>query len=220
MDPVPPDFDPNAYYRLINLALGPSQSLDVYNPPDGSVLFASTGPFQGQIWQLLRADTAGSYFISSNFLGAKLKLDVLPNERGDFVPYLRNFTTDYPQTWTLSPHADALAGNETTWTMSPDFIGSGDGQQVFGVYNDTLGPVLAPYAADDTYQRWSLVAEGLPIDDPTFSSTHLPALATEVCNLLCVQDILVQSSLTPVVGPYHTNQRTNCRPSCTSQSHR
>lgn len=181
-------FDPNQYYRIINLALGPEVSLDVVTPettaPDGTLGLRTSGPFTGQIWQFLgSSDATGSFYISTSFLGAKMKLDALPNSRGDYAPHLRNYTTDYNQTWTLTPHVDALAGNQTTWTMQPDFLAVGSVGAVFSVYNDTLEPYLAhsvPLANNlEKLQRWSVIPEGETIDDPTFSTTHLPALATE-----------------------------------------
>lgn len=189
MDPVQTDFDPNKYYRFINLARGPSVSLDVVNPPDGSLFFGPTGLYGGQVWQLLKADTS-SFYISGQFLGPKLKLDVLPNERGDLSPFLRNYTSDYNQTWTLTPHLDELAWNQTTWTMAPDFIGGGGAQNVVSVYEDTIGtPFLAPYVAYDPHQRWLVVMESIPVNDPTFSLSNLPALATEVCCSLHDQEL-------------------------------
>ncbi|KAJ4404700.1 hypothetical protein N0V82_010443 [Gnomoniopsis sp. IMI 355080] len=184
-------FDSNQYYRLINLALGPEVSLDVAAPqttaPNGSLVVKTSGPFSGQIWQFLEADDApGHFYISSSFLGAKLKLDVLINDRGDYEPHLRNFTTEYNQTWGLTPHMDALSANRTTWTLSPDFVTTGPVGGSFSLYNDTLAPYLSPIEAtdqttdSDKLQRWSVVVEdGALIDDPTYSATHLPALATE-----------------------------------------
>lgn len=188
-------FNSNQYYRIINLALGPEVSLDVAFPqasaPNGSLVIRPTGPYTGQIWQFLELDDAqGHFYISSSFLGAKLKLDLLINERGDWEPHLRNYTTDYNQTWTLTPHVDALGGNKTTWTMQPDFVTVGQVGGLFSLYNDTLAPYLSPItAADqdsstDKLTRWTvLVEEGTTIDDPTYSATHLPALATEVCQI-------------------------------------
>lgn len=188
-------FDPNQYYRIINLALGPEVSLDVAAPqstaPNGSLVIKSSGPYSGQIWQFLESDEArGHFYISSSFLGAKLKLDVLLNSRGDYEPHLRNFTTDYNQTWSLTPHVDALGGNKTTWTLQPDFIATGVVGGRFSLYNDTLEPYLSRISpttdqnsSTEKLTRWSLVVEeGATIDDPTYSATHLPALATEVCD--------------------------------------
>lgn len=184
-------FDPNQYYRLINLAVGPEVSLDVASPqstaPNGTLVLKSSGQYSGQIWQFLEAsDDRGHFYISSSFLGAKLKLDVLLNDRGDYAPHLRNYTTEYNQTWQLTPHVDELGGNRTTWTLQPDFIATGSAGGLFSVYNDTLDPYLARVAPPgqsrslEKFQRWSVVQEGVSIDDPTFSATHLPALATEV----------------------------------------
>lgn len=186
-------FNPNQYYRMINVALGPEVSLDVESPqsraPNGSLVVKPSGPFSGQIWQFLESDEErGHFFISSSFLGAKLKLDVLINGRGDYEPHLRNFTTEYNQTWTLTPHVDALGGNRTTWTMQPDFIAIEPVGGRFSLYNDTLAPYLNRIDVtdqttdEDKFDRWSLVVEeGILVDDPTYSATHLPALATEVC---------------------------------------
>lgn len=187
-------FDPNQYYRIINLDLGPEVSLDVASPqstaPNGSLVIKTSGPYSGQIWQFLESDEApGHFYISSSFLGAKLKLDVLLNSRGDYEPHLRNFTTAYNQTWSLIPHVDALGGNTTTWTLQPDFIAAGVVGGRFSLYNDTLEPYIngvSPTSEQNSttekLARWSLVAEeGVLIDDPTYSATHLPALATEVC---------------------------------------
>lgn len=188
-------FDPNQYYRIINLALGPEVSLDVASPqstaPNGSLVIKSSGPYSGQIWQFLESDEErGHFYISSSFLGAKMKLDVLINSRGDYEPHLRNFTTDYNQTWSLNPHVDALGGNKTTWTLQPDFIAAGAVGGRFSLYNDTLQPYINRISATEQNNstekltRWSLVVEeGATVDDPTFSATHLPALATEVCCL-------------------------------------
>ncbi|CAN8105101.1 unnamed protein product [Discula destructiva] len=168
----------------MNLALGTGVSLDVVNDdrPDGSLIILPTGPFSGQVWQFLEAsDAVGHYYISSEFLGAKRKLDALPNERGDYAPHLRDFSEYYTQTWSLTPYVDALSGNRTTWTMTPDFVTT-DIQgtySVFSAYNDTFDPYLAPFASNDQYQRWLLLPDGTTIDDLTYSATHLPALATE-----------------------------------------
>lgn len=185
MDPAPANFESNKYYRLVNVGLGLSQCLDVANPPDGSLTLGPTGAQQGQIWQLLEAASLEGYYMSSHFLGAKMKLDVLPNERGQFSPWLREYTTNYEQTWTFSPYVDAMNNlNETSWTISPNFIG-GRAPLVFSVRDDATAPVLVPYVDGDAYQRWFVVTEGMPINDPTYSANHLPALATEVrCSVL------------------------------------
>lgn len=188
-------FDPNQYYRITNLALGAELSLDVISPqttePNGTVGLRTSGPFSGQIWQFLEAsDANGHYYISSSFLGAKMKLDILPNSRGDYAPHLRNYTASYEQTWELTPHVDALAGNRTTWTMQPDFLAVGTTGGLFSLYNDSSEPYLAlpvPDGQTDNskkLQRWSVAPEGATIDDPTFSATNLPALATQVCAFL------------------------------------
>lgn len=180
-------FDPNQYYRLTNLAVGGGLSLDVDNPettmPNGSLGLQPTGQFQGQIWQILESTSPGHYFFSTAFLGAKMKLDAVINGRGDWAPQLRNFTMEYNQTWSLTRHIDA--GNRTTWTVMPDFLVNAP--KAFGLYNDnTRKPYLAPLVTGDQIQagaesqRWLVSEEGVTIDDPTFSATHLPALATEV----------------------------------------
>lgn len=185
----PATYDSNQYYRFINLGYGSTWSLDVVNPPDGTLFMGPTGPFAGQLWQLLDAGSVGGasghFYISGYFLGAKMKLDVGINERGDYVPLLVNYTTQYTQTWSLTPHADAIGENRTTWTMAPDFIGAATSgsEEILSVYNDTSLPYLAPQAADaatQTLQRWLVLQDGETIDDPTFSPAHLPALATEV----------------------------------------
>lgn len=186
-------FDPNQYYRLTNVALGGEFSLDVDNPqttpPNGSLSMTADRQVSGQIWQILELNKTGRYFLSSSFLGAKLKLDALINDRGDFAPYLRNYTTEYEQTWELVPLVDT-AHNRTTWRIVPEFLatGSSDGL-AFSVYNDTsMKPYLAPIVPENKIdreaqiQQWLVSEEGVTIDDPTFSSTHLPALATEVCH--------------------------------------
>lgn len=185
-------FDPNQYYRLTNLGLGGEFSLDVDNPqttpPNGSTSLALSEQVSGQIWQILELnDTAEDFLISSAFLGAKLKLDALINSRGDYAPQLRNYTTEYNQTWKFVPHIESST-NRTTWSIIPDFLAtSADGALALSVYNDsTRKPYLAPIIPDSQigeegqYQRWFISEEGVTIDDPTFSSTHLPALATEV----------------------------------------
>lgn len=181
-------FDANQYYRLINLEVGGELSLDVDNPettmPNGSLSLQPTGKFQGQIWQILESTSPGHYFMSTAFLGAKMKLDAIINERGDWAPQLRNFTEKYNQTWSFTRHTDA--GNRTTWTVVPDFLVTAP--KAFSIYNDSsMKPYLAPLVAGDQvringaeYQRWLVSEEGKTIDDPTFSATHLPALATEV----------------------------------------
>lgn len=184
--------DPNQYYRFTNVALGGEFSLDVDNPqstpPNGSTSLAVSGPASGQIWQLLELNDTRQYYLASSFLGAKLKLDAIINDRGDYAPQLRNFTTDYDQTWTLVPHRDS-SRNRTTWSVVPDFIAtSPSGSLALAVYNDSSrDPYLARMVSDneieeDTgqFQQWLVSEEGVTIDDPTFSSTHLPALATEV----------------------------------------
>lgn len=185
-------FDPNQYYRLTNLALGGEFSLDVDNPqttpPNGSTSLSISEPASGQIWQILGLNgTQPRCLISSSFLGAKLKLDAIINQRGDYAPHLRNYTTEYEQTWTLIPNTDS-ASNRTTWTIAPDFLAPGANRGLaLSVYNDsTRKPFLAPIIPDSQaeqgvrYQRWLVSEDGVTIDDPTYSSTHLPALATEV----------------------------------------
>lgn len=191
-------FDPNQYYRLTNVALGGAFALDVDNPqttpPNGSLSLAADRQVSGQIWQILElggGDSAGRYLLSSSFLGAKLKLDALVNDRGDFAPHLRNYTAEYDQTWHLVPRAADGAGglNRTTWRIIPEFLAAGSsGGLALSVYNDTsMKPYLAPIVPDSLTegealnQQWLLSREGVTIDDSTFSATHLPALATEVC---------------------------------------
>lgn len=177
------DFDPNQYYRIINVALGPERSLDVTNPPDGSLFFGPTGPYSGQLWQFLSADDAHSnFYLTSFFLGAKMKLDVVRSAQGYFLPHLRDYVGQYNQTWTLSPHVDAFGDNRTTWTIVSDLMGTGEvgPEGALSVYNDTYAlPWLAQVDTDDTHQRWYMLQVGMPVDDPTYSATHLPALATE-----------------------------------------
>lgn len=187
------NFDPNQYYRITNLALGGEFSLDVDNPqttaPNGSLGLSVSGPYSGQIWQILESNDTGHFFLSSSFLGPKLKMDAVINERGDYAPQLRNFTTDYEQTWGLISHVDA--SNKTTWTIMPDFIAGGTNLGLaWSVYNDTRRPFLAPPIPESQIdyggrnQRWFVSLEGVTIDDPSYSSTHLPALATEVLRSL------------------------------------
>lgn len=187
-------FDPNQYYRFTNLAVGGEFSLDVDNPPNsppnGSLGLAPSGPYSGQVWQILESNNTGHFFLSTSFLGAKLKMDAIINGRGDYAPQLRNYTTDYEQTWGFFAHVDA--SNKTTWTIMPDFIAGGPNiGLVWSVYNDTRRPFLAPAIPDSQIkfggqnQRWFVSSQGLTIDDPTYSSTHLPALATEVPCSLC-----------------------------------
>lgn len=184
-------FDPNEYYRITNVALGGAFSLDVVNPPigspDGSLVMNPSGPYSGQLFQILeQADAPGHFLLSGAFLGAKYKLDAIPNSNGDFAPHLRSFTLDYTQTWLLTPHVNEE--NRTSWTLMPDFISLGSNQSISIVDLDSDGPapVLAPMVPDADLnnrtgmgQQWFLTAEGMNIDDPSFSSTHLPVLATE-----------------------------------------
>lgn len=182
-------FDPNEYYRLTNLALGGEFSLDVdasKEVPDGKLGMAPSGLYTGQIYQILEnADDPGHYWFASSWLGAKKKMDAVINDRGDYAPFLRNFTTDYNQTWGLTQHNDT-ANNRTTWTIMPDWFGGVGSSLALSVYNDTKQPYLATPGPNpdlghgDVNQAWFISKEGLTIDDPTFSATNLPALATAV----------------------------------------
>ncbi|KKY29605.1 putative carbohydrate-binding module family 13 protein [Diaporthe ampelina] len=185
-------FDPNEYYRFTNLALGGEFSLDVdasKDYPDGKLGMAPSGLYTGQIYQILEnADDPGHYWFASSWLGAKKKMDAVINSKGDYAPFLRNITTDYNQTWGLTPHND-VANNRTTWTIMPDWFGGVGTSLAMSVYNDTKQPFLATPGPNpdlgngDVNQAWFITKEGLTIDDPTFSSTNLPALATAVRSL-------------------------------------
>ncbi|KAI3394351.1 hypothetical protein diail_2861 [Diaporthe ilicicola] len=181
-------FDPNEYYRLTNLALGGEFSLDVDGTkdyPDGKMVMAASGLYTGQIYQILEnTDAPGHYFFASSWLGAKEKMDAVINDRGDYAPFLRNFTTDYNQTWGLTPHVD-VTKNRTTWTIMPSwFAGGGAMSKVMSVYNDTKQPYLATPGPNpdlghgDVNQAWFITKEGMTIDDPTYSRTALASLAT------------------------------------------
>lgn len=182
-------FDPNEYYRFTNLALGGEYSLDVDGSkayPDGKMGMAPSGLYSGQIYQILEnSEDPGHYWFASSWLGAKEKMDAVINDRGDYAPFLRNFTTDYNQTWGLTQHNDT-ANNRTTWTIMPDWFGGIGSSLVMSVYNDTKQPYLAVPGPNpdlgngDVNQAWFITKEGVTIDDPTFSATNLPALATAV----------------------------------------
>lgn len=186
-------FDPNSYYRITNCALGGqlSLSLDVVNPPsgipDGSTSMAASGPFSGQMWQVLESNKTGHYYISGRFLGAKKKLDSLRNQRGDYAPFLKSYTTRYAQTWTLIPQVDERG--RTAWKLMPDFVTGSNGKNLaITVYNDTRQPFLSPLTPVTRNQArkwrwrqlWFISPTGLNISDPIFSLTHLSALPTEV----------------------------------------
>lgn len=182
-------FDPNQFYRFTNVALGGAFSLDVLNPPvgapDGSLVMSPSGPYSGQVYQILE-DDPGHYFISCAFLGAKYKLDAYPNADGNYAPHLRGLTLDYAQTWLLTPHVDDK--NRTSWTLVPDFVtGGSQSMSIVNLDGSEATPVLVPSLSGSELQNgtglgqlWFLTAEGVTIDDPTFSATHLPTLATEV----------------------------------------
>lgn len=192
-------FDPNEYYRLTNLALGGEFSLDVdasKEIPDGKMGMAPSGLYTGQIYQILEnPDDPGHYWFASSWLGAKKKMDAVINDKGDYAPFLRNFTTDYNQTWGLTNHTDVTL-NRTTWTIMPDWFGGVGSSLVMSVYNDTKQPYLAvpgpnpDLGKGDVNQAWFITREELTIDDPTFSVTNLPALATAVRISHPVPDVL------------------------------
>jgi hypothetical protein len=183
-------FDPNEFYRLTNLALGGEFSLDVavnaQDKPDGRLGMAPSGLYTGQIWQILEnPEKPGHYWFACSYEGAKMKMDAVINDRGDYAPFLKNYTTAYNQTWGLTNHTDT-AKNRTTWTIMPDWFGGVGNSMAMSVYNDTKQPYLTEpgpnpdLGGGNVNQAWFITKEGVTIDDPTFSLTNMPALVTAV----------------------------------------
>ena len=94
-----PTFDPNVLYRITNPAIRKSVSLNVVNPedgmPTGEINITPSGPFKGQAWQAPSTTSipAGTFLLSTKFLGARMKLDIAVNDFAVYVPFLKNFTT-------------------------------------------------------------------------------------------------------------------------------
>jgi hypothetical protein len=180
----------NIFYRITNVALGTSFSLDVANPeagtPSGLVDITPSGLFSGQVWQFLNPSQSGKgpYYLSSSFLGPQKKLDVDVGEKAQYIPFLRNLTTAHDQTWIVTAHNDSSHGsNATTYSLAPQFLG---GEKFLSVKNDTKQPFLDD--AGGTNQHWMLTPV-MQINDAAFSTSALWEMATQVSLHVSILDI-------------------------------
>jgi hypothetical protein len=177
-------FDSNLFYRITNLSLGRNFSVDVANTasniPIGTVDITPTGPFMGQIWQLLNLDSVGksnTYLLSSYYLGAQKKLFLTIGEGATYVPFLTNFTNSpYDLTWVISPsNNDSITTVNTTYSLTPTFLG---GAQVLSVNTITKQPFLEATGGSSN-QQWQFTPVQY-INDPSFSAAALNSVETQV----------------------------------------
>lgn len=181
-----PTFDSNIFYRITNPSIGSNFSIDVANTasgvPVGSVDITPSGPFEGQVWQLLNLENAwnsSTYLLSSLYLGAQKKLFLTIGEGAIYVPFLTNFTNSpYDMTWIVSPTSTGgTAINKTMYSMSPRFLA---GAQALSVNTVTKQPFLEAAGASNN-QQWQFTPVE-EINDVSFSAAALSALGTPVCS--------------------------------------
>jgi len=174
----------NIFYRITNVALGTSFSLDVANSEGGGtssglVDIAPSGLFSGQVWQFLNPSQPGKgpYYLSTSFLGPEKKLDVGVGNKAQYVPQLMNLTTAHDQTWIVTAHNDTSIGiNATTYSLAPHILG---GSKFLSVKNDTKK--LSLDDAGGTNQHWMLTPL-MQINDAAFSTSALWAMATQTAS--------------------------------------
>jgi hypothetical protein len=153
-----PTFSANSWYRLTNLFLGPTISLDVVNDngtsSSGTLKMAATGDYSGQYWQIKLSSTGNTYSLCTNFLGPNMRLDVTSNN--PTTPYLAPTSGDAGQIWTISTWGDG------TWYLTNQFTGSG---LHLDTYSDTYVPFMGD--GDHTGQHWN-ISEIEAISDVSF----------------------------------------------------
>lgn len=182
-------FDPNTFYRITNSVLGNAFSLDVANSdatPTGLVDITPSGLFSGQVWQFINPTqpNKGPYFLSSSFLGASKKLDISISANHTYIPFLKNFTTIHDQTWRVNPHNDTVSGvNTTTYSLEPTYF---NGSQALTANSTTKQPFLD--VPGGGFQHWVLTPV-MPINDASFSTSALWALATQVSLRLSIIEV-------------------------------
>lgn len=172
----------NTFYRITNVALGTSFSLDVASPdkgaPTGLVDVTPTALFAGQVWQLLSFSQPGKgpFYVSSSMLGAQKKLDISMGEEEDtWIPYLKNLTMSHDQTWILSASNDTVPGsNATTYSFSPSMF---RGSKALSVDGDSLKTSLEDVGGAN--QQWMLTPV-MKINDASYSASALMVMATQV----------------------------------------
>jgi hypothetical protein len=171
-----PPFDPDIFYRITNVAIGKSVSLDAANPsegvPTGEIDINPSGPFTGQAWQVLSTTSipAGTFLLSTKFLGARMKLDIAVNDFAVYVPFLKNLTTAQDQTWIISQLGNS--SSNSTYSLSPHMLG---GSIALTVNTTTKQPFLD--TAGGANQQWALTPLAA-INDASFSASALTAVTT------------------------------------------
>lgn len=173
------------YLRKYMLTRFPAlKSIDVANTasglPIGTVDITPSGPFTGQMWQLLNLETtnnSSTYLLSSYYLGAEKKLFVTVGEDAIYVPFLTNFTNSpYDLSWVVSPsNGSGIGSANVTYSMSPTFLG---GAQALSVNTVTKQPFLEDAGAGNN-QQWEFKSVQY-INDASFSATALSAKGTSV----------------------------------------
>ncbi|KAE9362897.1 hypothetical protein N431DRAFT_565026 [Stipitochalara longipes BDJ] len=180
----PTSFDSNVFYRITNPSIGSNfwllerDSRDPTGVPIGTVDVTPSGPFMGQLWQLLNLDNAkgsSTYLLSSYYLGAQKKLFVTVGADAIYIPFLTNFTNSpYDLSWIVSPSGYSSAGSaNVTFSISPTFLG---GSQVLSVNTITKQPFLEA-AGKSNNQQWQFTPVQ-HINDPSFSAAALSAVGT------------------------------------------
>jgi hypothetical protein len=153
-----PSFSANTWYRLTNLFLGPTISLDVVNDngtsSSGTLKMAATGDYTGQYWQIRLSSTGNTYSLCTRFLGPNRRLDVTSNN--PTTPYLAPTSGDAGEIWTISTWGDG------TWVLTNQFTGS-------GLHLDTYSNTDVPFMGngDHSGQHWN-ISEIEPISDVAF----------------------------------------------------
>jgi len=177
------NFDPNVFYRITNLSLGSNFSIDVANTASealiGTVDITPSGPFMGQIWQLLHLDGTGNssaYLLSSFYLGAQKKLFLTVGEGAIYIPFLTNFTNSpYDLSWIVSPSNLSTKFDNAIFSITPSFL---HGAQALSVNSVTKQPFLEATGGSSN-QQWQFTPVQ-NINDPSFSAAALSALGTSV----------------------------------------
>ena len=172
-----PAFDSNLFYRITNTALGNSYALDATihaESSSGRVDITPTTPYSGQFWQILKANEIanGTFYLSSQLLGPRMKLDVAPKKKSVWIPRLKNITTIYDQTWSISS-----TGN-STYTLTPNRLKD---NKLLGV-NATTKRIWMEDGEDggEETQQW-IMTPVMEINNASFSASALFATATAVC---------------------------------------
>jgi hypothetical protein len=140
------EFDPNFYYRLLNVAFGEARSLDTYADGVNAPHCGKSGDYAGEYWKLTPlAD--GTFRLTNSFLGDGRSLDTFSD--GENAPNM-NKTGDFSgQHWRLIPVGDG------TYRLMNVFLGSA---RALEARKDDAGSLVMGNAVTDrAEQHWKIV---------------------------------------------------------------